>query len=230
MRDLSELIAHVQSIVGDVKVATPTFVLSALNLAVATLVRDTRPPDLTVWSPTITILKGAVSGNLPADFLGPKVFRAYNNTTAQAIKRIHYRLVNFFNDPVQNEGETTRICIKGSQFHILEGAVIDQEFKFLYTRKPQMYVEDDVKDATVLSVFPLIEIAEEAIAQHAAMSCFTKIEEGIDGKKVNTETAMSLYKINAAYFDDLFGPQNKEAEPEQVMAPTNVQFAQGGIW
>ena len=230
MRDLSELIAHVQSLAGDVLVATPAFVLSALNLAVATLVRDTRPPDLITTSAAIEIATTDVSKDMPADFLGPRVFRAYNLTTGKPVRKIYYRLNDFFRHAPSECSTIEAICIKGSKFFLQPGLVETESLQFVYQKKPQMYVDDEAKDATVLSAFPIVEIAEEAIAQHAAYQCFMKIEEGVDGKKVNAEAALASYKTNAAYFADLFGPQNNEQEPEQLMAATTAQLAGGGIW
>lgn len=230
MRDLSELIAHVQSLVGDVLVATPTFVLSALNLAVVTLHRDVRPPDAITVSTAIPVGLADVSGSMPMDFLGPRVLRAYNVTTGLPVKKVFYRLNDFFRHTPSESTVIQALCIKGSKFFLQPGRIADESLQFVYLQKPQVYVDDDKLDATVLSAFPLVEIAEEAIAQHAAYQCFMKIEEGVDGKKVNSEAALASYKMNAAYFIELFGPQNNEQEPEQVMAVTTAQMAGGGIW
>ena len=230
MRDLSELIAHVQSLAGDVLVATPAFVLSALNLAVATLAKDVRPPDMIVTSPSITVLPADMTKSMPTNFLGPRVFRAYNVTTGKVVRTVHYRLTDFFRATPQENTIIECLCIKGSQFFLQPGRIGTEQLQFTYTKKPQLYVEDDKLDATVLSAYPLVEIAEEAIAQHAAYQCFMKIEEGIDGAKKNAEAALMAYKNNASYFTALFGPQNNEQEPQQVMAVTAAQMAGGGIW
>ena len=59
-------------------------------------------------------------------------------------------------------------------------------------------------------------IGENAIVAYAAKEIYSIIEDGVDGKKTNTEKWESAYALELSKISSRFGIEAKEAPPEQV--------------
>lgn len=194
---------------------TASWAFSVLNVGIETLVRLTTPPDLLVYNYDISILAGAKSVKMPVNFFGRKLYGAYNPITKKNI-RIVYRLVDFLNLSTKSQSRSIDlVALKGTTLLIDGIPITDTSIQITYLSKPVLFESED-DDGSLINYFMNNTIAEEALIHFAAYKAYEEIEDGIEGKKVNTEYHLSQFNSYVQQLIEFYGVENMEEQPDLV--------------
>lgn len=214
MQSATILIGRVQELIKDGSFG-PSFILEKLNDGLFDICDLTSPPSLVKHEEELVISSGEKYVAVPSDFFGSRLFGLYNQTEDIECKVV-YRLADFVYLSKKYAGikEVRAACVKGRTIHF---AGIPDHYTTLlisHMKEPTVFSSEADTGAGVDYLPP--RIGENAIVAYAAKEIYAVIEDGVDGKKTNTEKWESVYAMELSKITARFGIEAKEAPPEQV--------------
>lgn len=232
MKSAETLIGLVQEIVKDGSFG-PSFILSKLNDGLFDVCDLTNPPSLVKHEQELEVYAGEKYVAVPSDFFGSRLFGLYNQTDGIECKVI-YRLADFahLSRKYASIKEIKAACIKGRTMHLAGAPGHNTTLLISYMAEPTIFSsETDLGDS--IDYLPP-RIGENAIVAYAAKEIYSIIEDGVDGKKTNTEKWESAYALELSKISSRFGIEAKEAPPEQVedrvgISGRGLYVATGGL-
>ena len=213
MQSATILIGRVQELIKDGSFG-PSFILEKLNDGLAEVVQMTSPPDLVELDVELDVYAGEKTVSMPDNFYGPRILRLYNATDGVPCM-IVYRFVDFAHVSLRNPGTAVRAaCLKGKTLHLAGVPAASTTLEVTYLREPEIFsgTTDSGADITYLP----FRLGEQAIVSYAAWRIYQHIEDGVDGKKVNTDAFRADFLDATAKILDHFGMEAMEKEPELV--------------
>lgn len=215
MNAASELIRRVITDKVQDAAFTASWAFSVLNVGIETIVRMVSPPDLIIYNHPLIIPAGSKNVKMPSNFFGGKIYSAYNTVSKKHIRTV-YRLVDFLNISSKNQSlHIDLIAIKGTTMLIDSVPKVDTQIEITYVSKPVLFESED-DDGSLITFFINDTLAEEALVHFAAHKAYEEIEDGIEGRKVNTEYHFSQFNYYVQQLAELYGVENLESQPELV--------------
>lgn len=213
MQSAAKLIERVQDLIKDGSFG-PSFILEKLNDGLAEVTQITRPPDLVAVDVELVLAPGDKFVSMPADFFGPRILKLYNKTDDYPCITV-YRFVDLAHLSRQFQGAEVRAgCLKGKKLHVAGVPAAATTLEASYLIEPTILESVD-DDGAAITYLPF-RLGERAIVSYAAWQIYNIIEDGIDGKKVNTDKHHADFLDAMAKIVDHFGMEAREAEPETV--------------
>ena len=232
MKSAETLIGLVQEIVKDGSFG-PSFILSKLNDGLFDVCDLTNPPSLVKHEQELEIYSGEKYVAVPSDFFGSRLFGLYNQTDNIRCE-IVYRLADFvrFSRKYANLNEIRSACLKGRTLHFAGIPEHDTLLFISYMAEPTVFLSETDSGGDIDYLPP--RIGENAIVAYAAKEIYAIIEDGVDGRKMNTEKWESAYALELSKISSRFGIEAKEAPPEQVedlagISGRGLCIAMGGL-
>lgn len=223
MQSAAKLIERVQDLVKDGSFG-PSFILEKLNDGLAEVTQITRPPDLVAVDVELDFAAGDKFISMPADFFGPRLLKLYNKTDDRPCVVV-YRFVDLAHLSKKFAGTAVHAgCLKGKTLHVAGVPAVATTLEVSYLTEPTIF-EDVDDDGSAITYLPF-RLGEQAIISYAAWRIYTHIEDGVDGKKVNTDKHHADFLDALAKIVDHFGMEAREAEPETV--PDLMGISAGG--
>lgn len=213
MQDATTLIGRVQDLVKDGSFG-PSFIIEKLNDGLAEVVQIAMPPDLVELDIEVDVFVGEKFASMPANFYGPRLL-GVRNTSTQMPCEIFYRFSDFAQISRRfPSGEIRAVCLKGRKLHVAGIPSATTTLEVTYLREPEILTgeSDTGEDITYLP----FRLGEQAIVNYAAWRIYEHIEDGVDGKKVNTDKFRANFLDSTAKILDYFGMEAREKEPETV--------------
>jgi len=213
MQSATTLIDRVQALIKDGSFG-PSFIIEKLNDGLAEVVQMTTPPDLVELDVEVDVDAGEKVVSMPAGFYGPRLLRVHN-ATSDTPCQVFYRFADFahiskkFRSP-----EILAVCLKGKKLHVAGIPSVATTLEATYLREPEIF-EDLSDDGSLIDYFPF-RLGEQAIVNYAAWRIYAHIEDGVDGRKVNTDKFRVDFLDSVAKIIDYFGMEAREREPEFV--------------
>ncbi|MCE5199073.1 hypothetical protein LLG39_08860 [bacterium] len=227
MQSATTLIGRVQDLVKDGSFG-PSFIVEKLNDGLAEVTIMTNPPDLMVSDAELSLSAGDKFVSMPEDFFGPRILRLYNQTD-DIDCAISYRMVDFVHISRAVRGTSVLAgCLKGSKVHVAGIPVADTTLLVSYIRQPDIFASEN-DDGSLITFLPF-RLGEQAIVTYAAWQIFDVIEDGIDGRKVNTEKAHAKFLDAVAKIMNHFGIEAKESQPETVRDVMGISGDSSASW
>ena len=232
MKSAETLIGLVQEIVKDGSFG-PSFILSKLNDGLFDVCDLTNPPSLVKHQEELEVAADEKYVAVPSDFFGSRLFGLYNQTDRIECKVV-YRLADFvhLSRLYADIKEIKAACVKGRTIHLAGIPDHDTMLLISYMSEPAIFLSeaDTGEDIDYLPQ----RIGENAIVAYAAKEIYAIIEDGVDGKKTNTEKWEAAYALELSKISSRFGIEVKEAPPEQVedlvgISGRGLYVATGGL-
>ena len=214
MQSATILIGRVQDLIKDGSFG-PSFIIEKLNDGLAEVVQATTPPDLIETDIEVEVDAFEKTAQMPDNFYGPRLFKVYNATDDLPCQ-VYYRFTDFAHISRRFAGAEVRaVCLKGSRLHVAGIPAVPTTLEVTYLRQPTVLsgANDDGAGITYLP----FRLGEQAIVNYAAWRIYEHIEDGIDGRKVNTDKFHANFLDSLAKILDYFGMEAREKEPEQVL-------------
>ena len=214
MKSAESLIGLVQEIVKDGSFG-PSFILSKLNDGLFDICDLTNPPSLVKHQEELEVAIDEKYVAVPSDFFGSRLFGLYNQTDGIECKVV-YRLADFvyLSRKYADIRDVRAACVKGRTIHLAGIPDHDTMLLISYMAEPTVFSSETDLGDTIDYLPP--RIGENAIVAYAAKEIYAIIEDGVDGKKTNTEKWESAYALELSKINSRFGIEVKEAPPEQV--------------
>lgn len=187
MATVIDLIEEVQDVIQDDAYDEDT-ILSLLNRAMGLISSKVLLPGLEAMSSLATAPAVNVV-SLTADY-HRELFKAYNATTECGILLFSSTASLYRRCPraVKAEvGDVKFVALTGKSLMIHAVPASAQDLTLWYYRKPVVLVEDNDEPDGLPPQF------HDMLSNYAAWKLFDKIEDGIEGKKVNTDHYMTLF-------------------------------------
>ena len=214
MQSATTLIGRVQSLVKDGSFDS-SFILELLNDGIFEVAIATTPPSLVSHDVRIIIPAGADSVIMPSDFFGPRILSLVSSDRKERIS-VLYRI-----EELQTTCKATGFSacnmfavLKGNRLLVSERR--DSSYTLLATYNSTPIVFESIDDSGENIDFLPIRLGEISIVNYAAWRIYSHIEDGVDGKKVNSETYQADFLDATAKIMNYFGMEAKEQEPELV--------------
>lgn len=214
MNSAESLIGRVQDLVKDGSFG-PSFILEKLNDGLAEVAQMTSPPDLVAVDVELELSAGEKTVLMPADFYGPRIFKLFNRTDNVPCIVV-YRFSDFAH--IMKRFSSVDIecaCLKGKSLLVSGVPTKDTVLEVTYSREPIIF-EGENDDGSAITYLPF-RLGEQAIVSYAAWKIYSHIEDGIDGRKVNSESFKVDFIEAVAKIIDHFGMESREREPERVV-------------
>ena len=227
MQSATTLIGRVQDLIKDGSFG-PSFIIEKLNDGLAEVVQMTTPPDLVALDVELDLAPGDKTIAVPDDFYGPRILKLYNRTDDQPCA-IVYRFVDFAHISRRFSGMGVRAaCLKGKTLHVSGVPAVATTLEMSYLREPTIFVDQNDK-GTEITYLPF-RLGEQAIVTYAAWQIFDIIEDGIDGRKVNTEKAHAKFLDVVSKIMNHFGMEARESQPETVQDMIGISGDSAASW
>lgn len=186
------LIAEVAGILVDGSGFTDAEILAKLNDAQLAIAEKVFLPDLADGTANITATTGAMYANLPATY-HKNIFLAKNTTTAAVVEvfdniGVMARMLGEYPE-ITNEGDATAITIHASRVLYQRVPTSSQTIALMFYRLPVAMTDasNSYPDGLSGSRTANQEAFDRALVHHAAWKFFEKIEQGMEGRKVDTD-------------------------------------------
>jgi len=216
MQSAEQLISRIKEIIKD-NSFSDAFILEKINDALAAISISTKPPGLIVNDKEIIISPGDTSAILPENFFGPRLLMAYNDTD-RVYCSISHRVSEF---PMHGDsGSLRHICLKGREILLADSPKISTSLLVSYMSVPIFF--EGVTDSGDDIIYLPSRLGESAVVNHVATNLFSHIEDGIDGKSVNTSKMLSFYEKDLLDIVNFFGIEAQESFPETVVDMSGV--------
>ena len=213
MQSATILIGRVQDLIKDGSFG-PSFIIEKLNDGLAEVVQATTPPDLIETDDEIELDAFEKSILMPDAFYGPRLFKVYNATDDLPCQ-VYYRFTDFAHISRRFSGAEVRaVCLKGSRLHVAGIPAVPTTLEVTYLREPTV-LSGEADDGAGITYLPF-RLGEQAIVNYATWRIYEHIEDGVDGKKVNTDKFHANFLDSVAKIVDYFGMEAREKEPELV--------------
>lgn len=214
MNSAESLIGRVQDIIKDGSYG-PSFILEKLNDALFEIADLTNPPVLMQHDVEFEISAEERYVSVPSDFFGSQIFKFYN-VSDDFYCRIVYRLGDFaLLSRKYSNGDVRAACLKGRKIHIAGIPTRDIPFLISYLTTPTVFTSTTDAGADIDYLPP--RIGENAIVAYAAKEIYALIEDGVDGKMINTQKWERNYALEIGKIQQRFGPESTEAGIDQVV-------------
>jgi len=232
MQSAQAIINRVKLIVKDESFAD-VFILEKINDGLAEIALRTSPPDLVVRDVELEVSPDESLVLMPHDFFGPRLY-SVKNATDDILCKVFYRLSEFSNFvDFYKKNTLNAVCLKGKTLHLscLPGKPVILHVSY---QKTPIFFENVADSGDAILYLPE-RIGESAVVNYAAMQLFFVIEDGIDGKSVNTSKALSLYEQDISRLLSFFGIEATESSPETILQgmsfhrATGFGYGQGGM-
>lgn len=213
MHGAESLIERVQSLVKDGSFG-PSFILEKLNDGLAEVAQMTTPPDLVEADVELEVEAGEKFISMPSNFYGPRILRLHNATDDVACVVV-YRFSDFAHISRKFGSLGIRsACLKGKTLHVSGIPSSRTVLEVTYHREPEVFssITDNGDGITYLP----FRLGEQAIVSYAAWRIYSHIEDGIDGRKVNSAAFKSDFLEAVGKIIDHFGMEARGREPERV--------------
>lgn len=182
-----EMLDYIKNVIQDSAAFTDTAIKAQINARIQNIARGIkRPQDFQLSPPLsdlytsaeVTTATGTNAVALPDDFcrmvdrvlVGGALLTRFDSF--QAFKKRH---------PIQEVGSLTAFCVFGSKIYYADIPSIATDMTVFYYRKPDDLVNDN--DVPVCIPEPL---HQDLICSGVCSNLFDRIEDGIEGRKVNT--------------------------------------------
>ena len=226
MQSATILIGRVQELIKDGSFG-PSFIIEKLNDGLAEVVQMTTPPDLVALDIELDLAPGDKTIAVPDDFYGPRILKLHNRTDDQPCA-IVYRFVDFAHISRRFSGMGVRAaCLKGKTLHVSGVPAVSTTLEMSYLREPTIFVDQNDK-GTEITYLPF-RLGEQAIVNYAAWRIYSHIEDGVDGRRVNTAEFKADFLDATAKIMDYFGMEAREKEPERVPDLMGISDASFGF-
>ena len=213
MQSATTLIGRVQELIKDGSFG-PSFILEKLNDGLAEVVQMTSPPDLVELDVELDIFANEKTVSMPVNFYGPRILKLWNQTD-DAPCLVVYRFVDFAHISLRHPGAAVRAaCLKGRTLHLAGVPTVSTTLLATYLREPEILASTEDTGETV--TYLPFRLGEQAIVNYAAWRIYEHIEDGVDGKRVNTQHFRADFLDATAKIMDYFGMEAMEKEPELV--------------
>lgn len=227
MQSATTLIGRVQDLVKDGSFG-PSFIVEKLNDGLAEVAIMTTPPDLVVTEAELSLSAGDKVVSMPEDFFGPRILRLYNQTD-DVDCAIAYRMTDFVHlSRAFRDAHVRAGCLKGSKIHVAGIPTAGTVLLVDYIRQPDLFA-GDTDDGSAITFLPF-RLGEQAIVTYAAWQIFDIIEDGIDGRKVNTEKAHAKFLDVVSKIMHHFGMEARESQPETVQDMIGISGDSAASW
>jgi len=142
----------------------------------------------------VTVGAGDVSIEMPEAF-SRELYRVYNETFMRLVSiRTNVATLEGLYDPDCSPGAIKDVAQDSGVLWLKPSPIQDQELNLFFYRKPVPLEFDD--DDGKLDGIP--DHLSQVAVDYVLMKLFTLIEDGIEGRKVNTEHYMGLYSVGMA--------------------------------
>jgi len=150
-------------------------------------------PDLQAQE-GITVSSGDISIEMPVTF-SRELYRVYNDTFMRLVSiRTNVAVLEGMYDPYGSPGAIKDVAQDSGVLWVKPNPIQDQELSLFFYRKPVPLEFDD--DDGKLDGIP--DHLSQVAVDYVLMRLFTLIEDGIEGRKVNTEHYTGLYSVGLA--------------------------------
>lgn len=198
--NVTELIEKVQGILQDISFVEDV-VLGYLNQGLLTVagLDFIHIPELETHDDVLTVTDGYMA-DLPEDY-HKSLLRAFSATQNRAIK-IYPSYVRMVEKCGTYSGGYVRgVAVKGSKLCYTPIPSSPETINLVYYALPTP-LQDTVDEPDILPR----HIGEKLLCAYACKECFDLIEDGMDGKKVNTERWENKYNTALAELAAFLGP------------------------
>ena len=224
MQSATILIGRVQDLIKDGSFG-PSFIIEKLNDGLAEVVQMTTPPDLVELDIEVDLSAGEKFASMPDNFYGPRLLKVYNATKGIPCQ-VFYRFSDFVHlSRKYGASDVQVVCLKGKSLHVAGIPNVFTTLEVTYLREPEILTgeSDTGADITYLP----FRLGEQAIVNYAAWRIYEHSEDGVDGKKVNTDKFRANFLDSVAKILDYFGMEAREKEPE--LAQDRIGLSESGL-
>jgi hypothetical protein len=188
--DFSELQREVGSIIQD---ASPDILVSIpdfINEALGQVADETYPPGLKS-SFTVTTVLGTAYTSLPSDFSGKLSYAGTEDGAVTIYGSLETLLEEY--PKLDEEGDINAVVVEGSSLYYQPIPATETTLTLVGYFSPDELV-NDTDTPTCIPSF----LHRELLVYKAAELAYTIIEDGVEGRKVNTEMYHGLYQNGLA--------------------------------
>lgn len=211
-----DLLTELADIVDDPGLSTTTLLLR-LNDAQMAIAEDVFLPGLAGGVDTVVATSAGMSANVPATY-HKRIYLAKNVTTGGAVAlfdNIGLLARHIQGIPADdNEGDVSALTVHNGKILYQNVPTSDQIISLMFYRLPvaMTAASTSYPDGMAGARSAAKEAFDRAILNHAAWKCFERIEQGLDGRKVDTdhyenEFKRAMLEVKSACRDELVLPR-----------------------
>lgn len=181
-----------------------------LNQGLMFIANTLRPQSLTrIFIPFQTI-EGDEPTPLPEDLLFPHILSVFDDADDPVFLTTHLTDVDHIS---RSRRRAMVLGMDGAYLFPVEDR--GMLMRLTYVSKPRVVEEDD-DDTTALDFLPE-PLGRQAIVAYVCREIYNEIEDGIDGKKVNSEGYHAEFIRALSGIQDIIGQGNLARRPERIL-------------
>lgn len=196
--NVTELVQEVLDILQDPDYTDTEMVTTRLNEAQRAIADAVMLPDLSNGSDTVNTVTDAYEVALPADYQ-QNLYLAYDADGEYLDIYKDMASVELVRQISMDNGDLEAVCAHGSVLIYQPVPAVATTIAIRYYRLPTAMVADD--ETSFPDGARGNDDFEWALIHHAAWKIFNKIEDGLEGQKVNTAAQYQFYQERMAALD-----------------------------